>query len=268
MRTLRRGDTGSDVKSLQTALTRAGYDPGAINGVFGAQTETAVKQFQRVLGLVQDGVVGPRTWPFVTPFIEEADPEVLRRGSKGAAVTRLQNALIKAGFSPGNVDGLFGTQTQSAVRAFQRAQGLPETGVVDANTWLGLGPFIDARTVMLRRGDQGMQVRMAQTALARAGFSPGTIDGIFGPNTQAAVRAFQKAKGLTVDGIIGPRTWAALTAYMGGGSTINYTVQPGDTLWLIAQRFNTTVDAILQLNPHTDPNLIYPGEVLKIPVRV
>ena len=50
MRTLRRGDTGSDVRTLQTALTRAGYDPGPINGIFGAQTEQAVKQFQRGAG--------------------------------------------------------------------------------------------------------------------------------------------------------------------------------------------------------------------------
>lgn len=270
MRTLRRGDTGSDVRTLQTALTRAGYDPGAINGVFGAQTERAVMQFQRVLGLPQDGIVGPRTWAFLMPFVNEPDPDVLRRGSRGPMVVRLQNGLNSAGFNVGTVDGLFGTRTQAAVRAFQRSVGLPETGVVDLNTWLAIAPYLDSRSILLRRGDRGMLVRIAQTALARAGFNPGTVDGIFGPNTQAAVRAFQQARGLTVDGIIGPRTWTALMASLGGGGqpgTIRYTVQAGDTLWSIAQRFNTTVDEIVTLNNITNPNLIFPGQVLLIPAN-
>lgn len=271
MRTLRRGDTGSDVRTLQTALTRAGYDPGAINGVFGAQTERAVKEFQRVLGLQQDGIVGPRTWAFLMPFVYESDPDVLRRGSKGPMVVRLQNGLNRAGYDVGTVDGLFGTRTQAAVRAFQRANGLPESGVVDFNTWLAIAPYLDSRDIYLRRGDRGMLVRIAQTALARAGFNPGTADGVFGPNTQNAVRAFQQAKGLTVDGIIGPRTWTALMAYLGGAqptpTPILYTVQAGDTLWSIAQRYGTTVDEIVALNNIANPNLIFPGQVLSIPVQ-
>ena len=274
MRTLRRGDTGSDVRTLQTALTRAGYDPGSINGVFGAQTERAVKQFQRVLGLQEDGIVGPRTWSFLLPFVYESDPDVLRRGSRGAMVTMLQNALNRAGYDVGNVDGLFGTRTQAAVRNFQRGQGLPQSGVVDFNTWLALAPYLNSRDINLRRGDRGMLVRLAQTALTRAGYNPGSVDGIFGPNTQSATRAFQRANGLTADGIIGPRTWTALVAYLGtvtpptpGPGTINYTVQPGDTLWNIAQRFGTTVEAIVALNNIANPDVIYPGQVLVIPVN-
>lgn len=274
MRTLRRGDTGSDVRTLQTALTRAGYDPGPINGIFGAQTEQAVKQFQRVLGLQEDGIVGPKTWAFLMPFVYEPDPDVLRRGSRGDMVRRLQNGLIRAGFDIGTqVDGLFGTRTQSAVRSFQRSKRLPETGVVDFNTWLAIAPYLDSRDIYLRRGDRGMLVRVAQTALARAGFNPGSSDGIFGPNTQNAVRAFQQAKGLTVDGIIGPRTWTALMAYLGTITPpvpepgyIIYVVQPGDTLYDLARRFGTTVDAIVAANDIQDPNLIYVGQMLRIPV--
>ena len=270
MRTLRRGDTGNEVRTLQTALTRAGYDPGAINGVFGAQTERAVMQFQRVLGLPVDGIVGPRTWSFLMPFVNESDPDVLRRGSRGPMVVRLQNGLRRAGFDLGTVDGLFGTRVQAAVRAFQRSMGMPETGVVDYNTWLAIAPYLDSRDMYIRRGDRGMLVRIAQTALARAGYNPGTIDGVFGPNTQAAVRAFQQAKGLAVDGIIGPRTWAALMAYLGTGTapnTIRYTVQAGDTLWSIAQRFGTTVDALVAINNIANPDLIHPGQILIVPVQ-
>lgn len=62
----------------------------------------------------------------------------------------------------------------------------------------------------LRRGDRGDAVVEAQSLLRGCGYDPGTIDGIFGANTKAAVEAFQGAQGLTPDGIIGPRTWAAL----------------------------------------------------------
>lgn len=63
---------------------------------------------------------------------------------------------------------------------------------------------------MVRRGSTGAAVKRLQQALQRAGFDPGTVDGIFGPVTDAAVRSFQGAKGLSVDGIVGPLTWSAL----------------------------------------------------------
>lgn len=63
---------------------------------------------------------------------------------------------------------------------------------------------------VLQQGSQGLLVRRLQEALAGAGFSPGAIDGIFGPQTREALIRFQNAKGLTPDGIAGPATWAAL----------------------------------------------------------
>ena len=265
MRLLQRGDTGSDVRTAQTALIRAGYDPGAANGVFGAATERAVIQFQRVLGARQDGIIGPVTWQFLEPFALERDPDVLRRGSRGAMVRRLQEALEASGNSPGRIDGLFGTKTQAAVRAFQQGAGLPVTGVVDRATWLALVPFIDYSDVYLRRGDRGILVALLQTALTNAGFSPGVVDGIYGNRTFNAVTAFQRANRITADGIAGPRTWALLKPYL-TGELMTYVVRRGDTLSSIARRFNTTVEELLKLNPREDPDLIFVGETLLIPV--
>lgn len=265
MRLLQRGDTGSDVRTAQTALIRAGYDPGAANGVFGAATERAVIQFQRVLGARQDGIIGPVTWQFLEPFAMESDPDVLRRGSRGAMVRRLQEALEASGNSPGRIDGLFGTKTQAAVRAFQQGAGLPVTGVVDRATWLALTPFIDYSDVYLRRGDRGILVALLQTALTNAGFSPGVVDGIYGNRTFNAVTAFQRANRITADGIAGPRTWALLKPYL-TGELMTYVVRRGDTLSSIARRFNTTVEELLKLNPREDPDLIFVGETLLIPV--
>lgn len=265
MRLLQRGDTGSDVRTAQTALIRAGYDPGAANGVFGAATERAVIQFQRVLGARQDGIIGPVTWQFLEPFALESDPDVLRRGSRGAMVRRVQEALEASGNSPGRIDGLFGTKTQAAVRAFQQGAGLPATGVVDRATWLALAPFIDYSDVYLRRGDRGILVALLQSALTNAGFSPGVVDGIYGNRTFNAVTAFQRANRITADGIAGPRTWALLKPYL-TGELMTYVVRRGDTLSSIARRFNTTVEELLKLNPREDPDLIFVGETLLIPV--
>lgn len=65
----------------------------------------------------------------------------------------------------------------------------------------------------LREGSSGPAVIDLQQRLQKAGFSPGSIDGSFGPATKAAVIAFQRAKRLTADGIVGPATWAALAPY-------------------------------------------------------
>lgn len=69
---------------------------------------------------------------------------------------------------------------------------------------------------MLRRGSKGPDVERLQRQLAAAGFDPGGSDGIFGAKTEAAVRAFQSARGLSADGIVGPKTWAALAGTQPG----------------------------------------------------
>lgn len=73
-----------------------------------------------------------------------------------------------------------------------------------------LGAVPSGTVVMLRRGSSGAAVTNLQQKLAAAGFSPGAIDGKFGPATESAVRMFQTARGLAVDGIVGPKTAAAL----------------------------------------------------------
>ena len=78
----------------------------------------------------------------------------------------------------------------------------------------------------LRRGAQGEDVRSMQLALVAFGYNPGEADGVFGKRTEAAVRAFQKAQGLTADGICGPKTWAALTE-----PVVTYTVRAEGVTW-------------------------------------
>jgi peptidoglycan hydrolase-like protein with peptidoglycan-binding domain len=134
-----------------------------------------------------------------------AEP-VLRQGASGEVVKQLQSALKDLGYDVGAVDGKFGAQTERAVKAFQKAQGIDVDGVVGAITWLNIDEA-DTSNPTIRKGSHGNPVRRAQKRLTLGGWDTGGVDGIFGAKTEAAVKRFQHDNGLTADGIVGPRTW-------------------------------------------------------------
>ncbi len=127
-----------------------------------------------------------------------------------------------------------------------------------------------ANCPFLHQGDRGSDVRRFQILLRIAGFSPGAIDGIFGLRTQAALLTFQRSlKELEITGGVDRETWVALGANCEPiTGIISYIVRPGDSLFIIATRFNLTVEDILQVNPTiTNPNVIFAGQVINIPGR-
>jgi peptidoglycan hydrolase-like protein with peptidoglycan-binding domain len=140
---------GGAVCELQQALADAGFDPGPIDGDFGPQTRAAVMRFQEARGLDVDGGVGPQTWgalqgagpaaPVAAPAPSGFGQPQLSIGSRGGAVSALQQQLAAAGFDPGGVDGDFGPMTRAAVLRFQSANGLDVDGVVGPQTWGALG---------------------------------------------------------------------------------------------------------------------------------
>jgi peptidoglycan hydrolase-like protein with peptidoglycan-binding domain len=134
--TLAAGSTGDDVRRLQRILVELSL-LGAIgiDGTFGAQTQSAVKQFQQTKGLTVDGIVGPATWSALP-----ADPDTpeLSEGSSGSEVSAMQQALLTIGgfgLDPGPIDGQFGPKTGSAVRGFQTQTGIAVDGIVGDHTW-------------------------------------------------------------------------------------------------------------------------------------
>jgi peptidoglycan hydrolase-like protein with peptidoglycan-binding domain len=130
---LKKGSTDPAVRDLQEALKALGYDPGPIDGTFGAATESAVKAFQQAKGITVDGIVGKVTWI----NIDEADQSepLLQIGSTGLPVRRAQKRMSLVGYDVGGIDGRYGTQTQAAVKKLQQQNGLGVDGIVGPQTW-------------------------------------------------------------------------------------------------------------------------------------
>ena len=144
---------------------------------------------------------------------------LVRQGNHDHPVKTLQYLLRARGHYL-TVDGIFGPNTNAAVRAFQQQTGLAVDGIVGPVTWSAL-------IITVKQGSTGDAVRGVQEEFQFRNLSgdPGkglAVDGIFGPKTDAAVRGFQKAlhqdiPSVTVDGIVGPVTWQALVSGMLAG---------------------------------------------------
>ncbi len=162
---LRLGSSGTDVRRIQTFLNRIRQNYpliptiSPVDGVFGAQTQEAVKVFQRTFNLTSDGVVGIGTWNKISQIytavtgLSELNGEgerigvgttpptsVLRQGSRGNDVLQLQFLLnYIAQFYPSVLtvtqDSVFGSGTANAVKSFQTQFGLTADGVVGPATW-------------------------------------------------------------------------------------------------------------------------------------
>ncbi len=125
-----KGSTGENVRTVQYLVTAHGHATG-VDGVFGPLTKTAVEAFQSSRGLGVDGIVGPQTWPQLIIQVQQ--------GSNGDAVRAVQSQIHGRGDGAHIViDGIFGPDTNDAVRAFQTLLGLSVDGIVGQQTWIHL----------------------------------------------------------------------------------------------------------------------------------
>lgn len=283
---LREGSTGLDVQTIQTYLKRIRRNYPAIPaitdkvGVFGESTRAAVTKFQSIFNLAADGLVGKATWNKLSYLytsvtrLAELDSEgtslgigtvppssILRLGSSGQDVVTLQYLLnVAAEFNPTIPapiqDGIFGNGTQQSVAAFQRAAGLTPDGIVGPLTWQALyNTYLGVNNVIPPNMDAGVieyVVRSGDTLWLLAQRYNTTVD------------AIMRLNGLTSDNLQIGQVLQIPAAASTGGSYFEYTVRPGDTLWLLAQKYGTTVSAIKNLNGLRS-DILNIGQVLKIP---
>src|SRR4051794_16195963 len=139
-------------------------------------------------------------------------PAAAAASSPSANTAALQVALKALHHYRGSIDGIAGPRTKGAVKSFQRRHHLTADGVAGPQTRKALGrrgsPLLGTRVMHV--GTRGWDVAALQFMLRRRGFSTGSVDGGYGPNTRTAVGRFQTAAGLHVDGAAGPGTIGAL----------------------------------------------------------
>lgn len=263
-RPLRLGSGGNEVRTLQLRLNRISDNYPAIpkiaipDGVFSFDTDDAVKEFQRIFGLTPDGVVGSATWYRIL-FLYNAVKRLNELNSEGITlsdVTKQYEKESNLGDSGANIrniqyflnylaefyseipqvdiDGIFGTQTENAVKAFQALFELPITGSVDLptydtlyRTYLGFiqtlpfkyldGEIYPYPGIPLRRGAESEVVRLLQEYLNYISQFIEQIPsvsptGYFGQRTEESVIAFQRLYGIEPSGTVGAQTWNAITS--------------------------------------------------------
>ncbi|MGI0495111.1 peptidoglycan-binding protein [Alkalinema pantanalense CENA528] len=187
---LKLGSQGADVIELQGILKLLGFYGGAVTGTYTEETLIAVTRFQQAAGLSQDGVVGGETWAKLLP---PAPGATLSNVTPSSAPT--------PGPKPSNSSTPIATPSKptapSKPAAPQKTPSPQATSPED--------PY-----PVLRKGASGEAVVRLQKRLRAIGLLPSLADGIFGDETEAAVKALQEQAKLEVDGVVGEATWKAL----------------------------------------------------------
>lgn len=215
----------SDVMNLQKLLADRGFYNGAVDGIMGSKTRTAILAAQKAYNLTADGIAGAKTLAALESDGRKATATSTSTTStiKSAEVSNLQELLSKRGFYNGAVDGIMGPQTRTAIIAAQKNYGLVTDGIAGSRTLAALDSGSSTVSIANKNPEpttsstttaksSDKDVLALQQLLARRGFYNGAIDGIRGAQTNAAIATAQKAYGLATDGIAGARTIAALQA--------------------------------------------------------
>lgn len=260
---LRLGSSGNEVRTIQVELNRIRRNYPSIreitkpDGIFGTETENAVREFQRIFNLTEDGIVGKATWYRIKSIYNGVKklnelssegityneaafvyPEILEFGDDGFYVSYTQYYLMIIGYFNSNypyisITGIYDEETRGAVMLIQQYSGLDTTGAVNAATWRTIQDLYaqsieTARAqsgaeaaaiypgIIQKRGMSGENVRQIQIYLtkiseAEPDITPPGITGYFGTETENAVRQFQRINSLPENGVVGAVTWARMS---------------------------------------------------------
>ncbi len=217
--------SGDEVLSIEQRLSELGFFTEQSDTVFDEKTENAIRNFQIANELEETGEADEKTVKRIQSshavskeaYLEKiaqenADARELKLGSSGSRVTAIQERLKELGFYDSVSDGEFGEATCAAVKRFQLANGLEQTGTVNASVRLRLNgdspitwsAFVESACASF--GDTGTAVSGIQKRLMRFGYFDGACTGNYGSETQKAVSQFQRINGLPETGDVDKTT--------------------------------------------------------------
>ena len=204
---LKRRDRNTDVKNLQEKLIELGYLDDTADGIFGEKTQIAIEQLQSDLGMTVTGVATAELQRMLfAGEISAYNPYLpLKRGDRGTRVSRMQAELKALGYYAGATDGVYGSGTEKAVSAFQKQEGLNETGQADEETLKAL--FSESASqnlsyIELQSGDSGKRVAELISRLVELYYLPSTAEGNeYTSQVARGVRHFQQQNGFTANSI-------------------------------------------------------------------
>jgi len=187
------------------------------------------------------------------------------------SVAALQVALRARGLYAGQVDGVAGPLTRTAILTFQQRHAIPASGRVGNRTRRALGrlgaPLLGQRELGV--GARGWDVSALEFRLVRYGLPRTSVDGRFTATTAAALQRFQRARGLMPDGIAGPRTYRALVRGAPGTAARRtakvHLVRPGEGFYAIAARYHVAAGSLARRNGLRLTSLLVPGQRLRLP---
>lgn len=210
---LKAGSQGTAVSELQAVLKLLGYYTGAVDGDYGQSTATAVSQFQKAAGLNPDGIVNSGTWERLFPLVATASAAA----AFPVPATSTKTPPPAANPSPSNTTRV--TNSKPAQTASTPPKPSPPKPVKPtASTATKPSTPKPAKTPastevnlpVLRLEMRGAAVKKLQQRLQVVGLFKGSVDGVFGTQTEIAVKALQSRYRLNPDGVVGPATWKVL----------------------------------------------------------
>lgn len=259
---LQSGSTGSHVTALQEALIELGFLSGNADGVFGAGTQNAVIAFQEKNDYPATGVVDanlqaflysgkPKNMKGTKTQIKTLAPVsgvIIRLNNKGELVRTVQTRLKELGYYAGDITGTYDKTTQTAVKSFQKKNGLKADGICGSDTQsalLGVGalsatatatpeptaaptaaPTFQVPSATVRKGSTGTNAKLVQQRLKDLGYLTSSVDGNFGTASVTALKSFQTKHGLEADGEAGSATYKLLFSHSALAANAQPTAAP------------------------------------------
>lgn len=288
--TIRKNNTGDLVGQVQAKLAELGYYDGPVTGEYDTASMNAVKAFQKKAGLTADGICGAETQKAL--FSSSADPiptvlpvqtpsptfqapgSKVKRGVSGSDARLVQERLRQLGYYTGEVDGKFGSASESALKAFQRKNNLKDDGVAGSETnavlfSVSAVPAVETpaptqaptrepvatatpayptitkkNVVVIRNGVSGTAVINLQRRLTELGYYTASMDGVCRAADTAAIRLFQQKNGLSADGVAGYDTQIVLYS---DAAVTNTTTSGATNIFYSTLRMGNSGEAVKRL---------------------